>query len=182
MKLLKERFGNKQKIIKAHMDELLDLKACGKEDPTQLRKVYDKINIQICGLEALDVTSDTYGVFLVPVIMSRLPSQIRLQIARQTTQEMWSLTEQMELLRKEVEARELNQDIALKDNGKSYSDRKEGYTGFTPSASALASCGETKTNCPNWLIIFNETKQNETKPSETERNQDNLTIKSLKVD
>ena len=80
VKLLKERFGNKQKIISAYMDELLDLKALGKEDPTQLRKVYDKINIQIRGLEALDVTSDTYGVLLVPAIMSRLPSQIRLKL------------------------------------------------------------------------------------------------------
>ena len=58
----------------------------------------------------------------------------------------------MELLRKEVEARELNQDIALKDKGKSYSDRKEAHSGFTPSASALASFGETKTNWPNCIF------------------------------
>lgn len=150
--LLKERFGNKQKIISAHMEGLLDLKSCEKEDPTQLRKIYDKINIQIRGLEALDVTSDTYGVLLVPVIMSRLPSQIRLQITRQTTQELWSLAELMELLRKEVEARELNHDIALKEKGRLNTGRREGQGGVTPSASALTSFGENKGNWPNCVF------------------------------
>lgn len=43
--LLKERFGNPQAIISAHMDELLKLPDCSQDRPSLLRSVYDKITI-----------------------------------------------------------------------------------------------------------------------------------------
>ena len=64
------------------MEELLKLQNCPNENATQLRKIYDKINIHVRGLEALDVTSDQYGSLLIPVITARIPSEIAVQIAR----------------------------------------------------------------------------------------------------
>ena len=138
--LLKERFGNKQKIISSHMDRLIKIKAaCESEGIAQLRLVYDQINIQIRGLEALGVTSDTYGSLLIPIIMSGLPSQISLQIARHTTKDVLSLSEVLELLRKEVEARELNQDatVNIKEKQRATGNYHQYKLSLTPTSLTL---------------------------------------------
>ena len=70
-----------QQVISAHMEELLKLPACTGEKTSQLRHIYDKVQVNMRGLEALGVESEQYGSFLVPVIMAKLPSQVRLQIA-----------------------------------------------------------------------------------------------------
>ena len=56
IELLKERFGQPQQIISAHMDELLKIQGCNDSDRfTSLRYVYDKINLlRFCGT-SLDV-------------------------------------------------------------------------------------------------------------------------------
>ena len=86
--MLKERFGNTQKIISMHMDRLAKLKSCESENIAALRSIYDQINIQICGLEALGINHEKYGCLLVPMIMTILPNQISLQIARNTTRDI----------------------------------------------------------------------------------------------
>ena len=58
VEILKDRLGRKQQIISAHMEELLKLQNCPNENASQFRQIYDKINIQVRGLEALDVTAD----------------------------------------------------------------------------------------------------------------------------
>ena len=82
--LLEDRYGRTQVIISAHMDNFLKLNPSTSEKPHQLRYLYDQIRVQIRGLEALGVKTETYGQFLIPVIMSKLPTEIRLQVARAT--------------------------------------------------------------------------------------------------
>ena len=60
------------------------------------------------GLEALGVESEQYGSFLVPVIMAKLPSEVRLQIARSTTNAVWKVEELLRIIQGEVEAREMS--------------------------------------------------------------------------
>ena len=91
--LLKERFGKTQQVISAHMDQLLRLPSCVGDKASQIRTVYDKISVHVRGLDALGVRAEQYGSFLIPVIMSKLPAEIRLQIARVTTQEVWAIEE-----------------------------------------------------------------------------------------
>ena len=69
--LLKQRYENIQ-VISAHMDELLKLPDCSgdKVSVPDLRKVYDKINVNVRGLEDLGVKSEQYGSLLIPIIMS----------------------------------------------------------------------------------------------------------------
>ena len=76
--LLEDRYGRAQVIISAHMDNLLKLNSYTSDKPHQLRYLYDQIRVQIRGLEALGVKTETYGQFLIPVIMSKLPTEIRL--------------------------------------------------------------------------------------------------------
>ena len=66
------------------MDNLLNLILCTSDKPHQLRYLYDQIRVQIRGLEVLGVKTETYGQFLIPVIMSKLPTEVRLQVARAT--------------------------------------------------------------------------------------------------
>ena len=101
MKLLQDRFGKPQKIISAHMEEFLKLP----ERQSTLRFLY-KITIHIRGLESLGAKSERYGSLLIPVIMAKLPPELRLGFARDTTKEVWESEELMETVRKEVEARE----------------------------------------------------------------------------
>ena len=60
------------------MDELLRLPGCSGDHISQLHSIYDKISINIRGLESLGIKSDQYGSFLIPVIMSKLPLKVRL--------------------------------------------------------------------------------------------------------
>ena len=72
-----ERFKNPQQIISGHMDELLKLPNCTETDrPTKLRFIYDKLNVHVRGLCSL---AEQYGRLLVPVIMSKLPQNLRLR-------------------------------------------------------------------------------------------------------
>ena len=41
---------------------------------------YDKIWVNVCGLEALGVYAKRYGSLLIPIIMAKLPADIRLQV------------------------------------------------------------------------------------------------------
>ncbi len=57
------------------MEELLKLNICLVDKTGQLRFLYDKISVNIRGLEALGVKSDQYGRLLIPIIMAKLPSE-----------------------------------------------------------------------------------------------------------
>lgn len=61
--------------------------ACHNDCPTSLQFVYDQINVHARGLASLGVSSEQYGSLLVPIIMSKRPSEIRLQVARNSTKQ-----------------------------------------------------------------------------------------------
>ena len=114
-KILKKRYGKCQMIITAHMEELLKLRPCTGEKPNQLRYLFDKISIHLRGLESLGVASENNGATLIPVLMGKLPADIRVQVARLTSNDAWSLKEILELLENEVEAREVGESIKVND-------------------------------------------------------------------
>ena len=70
------------------MDEMLKIPGCVNDNASQLRLVYDKL-----GLESLGVSSNQYGSLLIPVIMSKLPHEIRVQVARNTAREVRDVSE-----------------------------------------------------------------------------------------
>ena len=139
--ILKQRYGRPQQVIAAHMDELLKIPSCIGEKSSQLRYVYDKVSIHVRGLESLGVTAEQYGSMLIPVVMSKLPTEIRVQIARLTSSEVWSIREMLELIRKEVEAREASEHVKLnneKKTAQSYlSDTNRNLSSKPSTASAL---------------------------------------------
>jgi len=82
--------------------------------------MYDKIHANVRGLEALGVKAEEYGSFLIPIIMAKLPSEVRLQIARVTTRDVWQVDELFQVIKCEVEARELSDSVRVSE-GKSES-------------------------------------------------------------
>ncbi|XP_028413524.1 uncharacterized protein LOC114536361 [Dendronephthya gigantea] len=73
----------------------------------------EPISVNVRGLEALGVDSSQYGSLLIPVVMSKLPQDVRLQIARNTAQDVWEMSELLSVILKEVEAREISDGIKV---------------------------------------------------------------------
>ena len=146
VQLLNQRFGNKQVIISSHMDALLKLTAVSSHDVKGLRKTYDKIEAHVRGLQALDVPTSTYGSLLVPVLMSKIPEEIRLLLGREVKDGEWNLDKILTLLREEVENRERCGSI----QALSAPERKQAYNvggrnGLTTAAALISS--DKKVNC-----------------------------------
>ena len=49
---------------------------------SSLRYLYDKISVNVRGLASLGISSDQYGSIFIPIVMSKLSGDVRLQIAR----------------------------------------------------------------------------------------------------
>ena len=95
------------------MEEIIKLPDCSGEKPSALRYVYDKVNVNIRGLASLGIRSDHYGSLLIPMIMTKLPQELRLRIARETDREIWQIDELMAVIKKEVEAREATEFVKV---------------------------------------------------------------------
>jgi len=63
------------------------------------------------------VSSRQYGSLLIPVIMSRMPAEITLQIARKTSQDVWEIDEIMNIILAEIEAREVSEKVRISEKG-----------------------------------------------------------------
>ena len=70
--------------------------------------MYDKVESNIHCLKSLGVTSQSYGALLAPVLQNKLPSELRLIINRELT-ENWDLDKFMKILAEELEVRERDQ-------------------------------------------------------------------------
>ena len=122
--ILKHGFWKPQKIIVAHMDELLKLPSLHTNSRVQeLRSVLDRLIIHVRGLEVLGVNAQQYGSLLIPIMMTKLPVDIRLNIARKTKEAVWKISDIMEILKAEVEAREASATLKT-DNVNDNDNRK----------------------------------------------------------
>lgn len=108
--LLKERFGQKQVLINAHMESLINSPS-PMNNKTNLREFYDtcESNIResnIRGLEALDVKADSYRNLLIPILLKKIPEELTRLIFRANPSTGKCLTELITELWKEIETRE----------------------------------------------------------------------------
>jgi len=136
VELLKQRFGRPQQIICAHMEELVKIPCCTNDRPQSLRYIYDQITVHIRGLATLGIGSPQYGSLLIPIIMSKLPGEIRLRVARETKEDVWSLDELMDVIRVEVEAREASEGVKMNSGRQPIPPGRppQGNTGATATA------------------------------------------------
>lgn len=101
--LLTNRFGNEQMIISSRMDALLKLPFLGSTaDVRKWRQTHDEIEAPVGGLHALKVPMESYGSFLVPVFMTKIPEDIRPLVGREMKEGEWNLSEILRIVRSEL--------------------------------------------------------------------------------
>ena len=152
LELLKQRFGKKQQIITAHMEELLKLSDNANErtQTQSMRSLYDQITVHIRGLEALEVNADQYGSLLIPLIMSKLPSEVRLRIARESEGDVRKIKDLMKVLLTEIEAREAGDTTRLRSATQALA-RSQSHSRHNHTAGAFVS-----QNCQIRCLFCNE--------------------------
>ena len=58
-----------------------------------------QLTIHLRGLETLGVNAQQYGSLFTPIVMSKLPSDIRLTVARKRNGTVWALKKRIEILK-----------------------------------------------------------------------------------
>ena len=111
--ILKEKFGRTPTIISANMESLLQLPVCAGDRSSHLRLMDNKIKVNVRGLETLGVRAEQYGSFLISIIMAKLPSEVRLQIARVTNKDVWEVEELLQVIKAEAEACKISDTIKV---------------------------------------------------------------------
>ena len=87
------------------MDNVLKLPVVSSvNDVKGIRQLYDKTEIHIRGLQALSVEAQQYVSLLVPVLLNKVPQELRLIINREFDTGNWSLDELLKVFKTEVEA------------------------------------------------------------------------------
>ncbi|GFY35044.1 integrase catalytic domain-containing protein [Trichonephila clavipes] len=167
MKILENRFGRKELIVDLHMNHLLNLTPVRKSfDVIALRNLYDQLEINIRGLESLQISPDSYSCLLFPIIMKAIPPDLALEYNKKHNETQSQINDLIEYLRSEVESRERTEflvkphDLELKCNN-SYSNTKyfertshsypqsnrrvQGHSRFHPSHKSFSSANELLT-------------------------------------
>ena len=90
------------------MDQLIKLERLSgpRVNVHEMRKLYDKVVSHLRSLMSLGVKSDHYGAMLIPIIVEKLPSDIRLEISRKLGKICWEINQLMSVLSEEIVARE----------------------------------------------------------------------------
>ena len=72
---------------------------------TEIRKFYDEIESHVRCLDSFNVKSNSYSALLVPMIMGKLPPQLKLVVSCNLGSELWDLAELLNLKNTEIKAR-----------------------------------------------------------------------------
>ncbi|GFX47419.1 integrase catalytic domain-containing protein [Trichonephila clavipes] len=180
IKIVENRFGRKELIVDFHMNRLLNLTPVRKSfDVIALRNLYDQLEINIRGLESLEISPDSYSCLLLPIIMKAIPPDLALEYNKKHNETQSQITDLIAYLRSEVESRERTEflvkphDLELK-NKNSYSNTKyfertshsypqsnrrvQGHSRFHPSHKSFSSANELLTAAfSNCLFCFENT-------------------------
>ena len=109
--ILVQRYGRKERIIFTHVQQLRNITVPGNItcENTVLWKLQDELLAHVRSLEALGVTGDQYGVILTPLILSRLPQDVRLECSREGEGRERDLDWLLTFLASEINRRERSQ-------------------------------------------------------------------------
>ena len=106
--LLKERFGQKHKLVDAHMEALLNIPAPS-NSLTSLQSFYDTVQSHMRSLSTLGKTPDSYGTLLSSVILGKLSSDTKTRMARDHYDTEWTVEDLMASILKEIRIFEAGQ-------------------------------------------------------------------------
>ena len=78
-------------------------------------------------MNSVRISSETYGAFLVPLLTGKLPTSLRLSVARKKASEIWNLTDMMYYFKIELVAHERCSTVNINSDNRN-SDIEEDYT------------------------------------------------------
>ena len=110
--ILQKRYGRKERIIFAHIQDLMNIKVpttSVKSKASSLWALQDELLAHIRSLETLGVDGGQYGIVLTPLILARLPEDIRLKWAREGEGREDDLKWLMDFLQRELHRHERSQ-------------------------------------------------------------------------
>ena len=91
--LLQKRFGDSQVIISGHQGVLLKISPLySSKDIKELRTLYDKVEVHVRCIQPLNVPKSAHGSLLMPVLLGKIPRDVRLPISRQMKYGHWLIT------------------------------------------------------------------------------------------
>ena len=141
--LLQQRYGRKEPIVFSHIQSLMTLEAKGQNGLQKLHSLQDQILVHVRSLEALGIDGGTYGVFMTPLILSRLPMDVRMEWARNGEGKEGKLDAVLDFLKVEIQRRERAESFKVDSQNE---NPKSAPKKTVPTASALH--GSTKeVNC-----------------------------------
>ena len=107
IQLLRDRFGNEQIVISAHMESLLKInKIKSRENIKGLRMLYNHVESCVRNLPSLKLDTTGYGSLLISILKDRLPDDITMIIARKFGGNTWTLDQVMKHFNDELRAQE----------------------------------------------------------------------------
>ena len=91
VEILTKCYSNKQAIILRHIENLMGLEPVTSNNTKALRHLYDMVESNVRSLKSLGVAAETYGSLLCPVLVKKLPNELRLIIERKLGDEEWKM-------------------------------------------------------------------------------------------
>ena len=105
--ILCKRFGNKQVIISKHMDTLMHMDPIPSDRHLRdLRRLYDHTESHMRSLKSLGIESASYGALLSPVLLTKLPPDLRLIVSRKVSDSDLDMDALLTAFEEELTARE----------------------------------------------------------------------------
>ncbi|GFT88991.1 integrase catalytic domain-containing protein [Nephila pilipes] len=101
--ILKSKYGNKEKIIQAHLDYLENLTPIKDLSPSELNELYMDCNRRLQALDALGEKTQLYGRILAPKILRAFPHEICRNWVVYAKRENLAESDIMKFLSEEVE-------------------------------------------------------------------------------
>ena len=145
VKILRDRFGNKQLLISSNMKKILSIKAvCSSASIEKIRAMFNDVEACVRNLKSLNVEQTQYGQALIAIIWEKLPGDVQLVITRQMpVDKEWEIDAFLEMLKKEVESREICSHMRGKGKGNGGNGLQDGASGsFDGGSSEVVSEGE----------------------------------------
>lgn len=110
LEILETNFGSEEVLINNHVSKLINLEKYDERNKTSLRVLFNKVNRHVRELETLNITSEMYSVFLVPIVLSKLSEELRKMWARSKKKGIANL---LDLIQIEVESMESSLQVEM---------------------------------------------------------------------
>ncbi|VDI05921.1 Hypothetical predicted protein [Mytilus galloprovincialis] len=126
--VLKQRFGQPHKIVQTYMQSLISLPS-PTSNITHLKKFYDSMENYIRGLESIGESHESFGSLLVPIILNKLPGNIRENMVRAHGGDHWNLPSLRQAIQHEITIKEAGQSVNGDDIEPNYTPTSAFFTG-----------------------------------------------------